>query len=86
MLKDLSVNYDILIERIRSKQVLTYKGAEPSLRQIGRELEIPSSSFTRLAAGKPLEAEAIIKILMWLRSNGDTWEDLMRAITKKKAR
>lgn len=66
---------------IRSRQVATFNGAQPSLRAVARQLAIPPSTFTRIEQGKSPSAEALLKILVWVHGRGiDPWDQIMSSI------
>ncbi len=58
------------------------------MRQIAAETHVPPSTFTRMAAGLNLRADALLRILVWLNEHGDDWHDIMAVITiaRKKQR
>jgi len=70
------------MERIRSKQEFTYRGAFPSLAKIASEAKVPPSTFTRLQAGKGIDGAALLRILLWLKLNGEKWDRLMSGLVK----
>lgn len=78
------MNHAALMDLIRSKQEFTYRGASPSLREIARQTNIPPSTFTRLRNGMDMNAEALLRILVWLNVQGnEPWGRIMQAITGK---
>lgn len=78
------MNHDVLLSRIKDKQEFTYRGAFPSLRLIALEAKVPPSTFTRLAAGKGLTADALLRIMEWLVAKGETWGELAPALVSRK--
>lgn len=65
------MNHEAIMQRVRARQTVGFNGAEPSLRQIARTLEIPPSTFTRIQNGKNMSAEALLKIIVWIRDGSD---------------
>jgi hypothetical protein len=42
-----------------------------SWRALGRELDLPASTFSRLGQGRSLEADALVTLLVWLDLDTD---------------
>lgn len=82
-----AMNTKALMERIRSHQEFTYRGAFPSLRQIAKETRVSPSTFTRLESGKGIDGERLLRILHWLVcQKGESWNKIMSALVSNRRR
>lgn len=85
------LNHDALISRIRTLQEdYERKGFQmrgPGLRMIGEAMGVSASTLSRLQHHKALSSDSLLSILVWLTHyTGESWDSLMKDITKPKQR
>lgn len=69
-----------LLELIQSHQRVTYKGADPSFRELARDMETSPSTFTRMRRSAPMSADTLIRMIDWLWARGNTPDQILRKI------
>lgn len=80
------LNHQGLLQLIEDEQEMTYRGANPSFRQIARDTGTVPSTFTRLRAKKDMSAEALLSLVVWLNARGNSYAAICSNIIAKPAR